>query len=282
MLDWPQTGDAAVKIVRDRQFFCIFINAINQRLSADPERCSVEEDRIYRETAGDKDFKFDSSVAAVFDNMISRSVPFYQELLAAEAQLLSRYLVSRELIYDLGCSTGNGILNVAEAAADKQFRCIGVDSSAAMLERARENAGAFKYGSSVAFIEGDVTEIALQLCGGLLCNYTMQFLRPLKREEFLSSLFKALRPGGILLLAEKTVSHDPELNRMFIDQGFEYKRSRGYSSLEIARKREALENILIPFSIEENSRMLRDAGFNHVSTFFQWFNFSAFLAVKDG
>ena len=241
----------------------------------------MSEDRIYQDVQGDRDFVFDHAVAAVFDNMISRSVPFYRELLTAEAQLLSRYLGKGELVYDLGCSTGNGVLGLAEAAPGKDLRFIGIDSSEAMLERARENARAFRFGSSVQFLEGDITDFPLETCGAVLCNYTVQFIRPLKRKSFIASVCRALRPGGVLLLAEKTVSQDPELNRLFIDQGFAYKKSHGYSDLEISRKREALENVLIPFSIEENTAMLREAGFSHVSPFFQWFNFSAFLAVKD-
>ena len=119
-----------------------------------------------------------------------------------------------------------------------------------------------------------------QGAGAFILNYTLQFIRPLKREDFLKKLYAALRPGGILLLSEKTISHDSRLNREYIDIYHQFKKSRGYSELEIAKKREALENVLIPFSIEENLDMLRHVGFTPVQTYFQWFNFASLIAVK--
>jgi len=108
----------------------------------------------------------------------------------------------------------------------------------------------------------------------------LQFIRPLNRENFLTRLFASLRPGGICILSEKTISHHPGLNRSYIDIYHQFKKERGYSELEIAKKREALENILIPCSLEENRSMLQAAGFVEVEPFFQWFNFVSFIAVK--
>ena len=70
------------------------------------------------------------------------------------------------------------------------------------------------------------------------------------------------------------------LNREYIDIYHGYKKSKGYSELEISRKREALENVLIPFSIEENRTMLKQVGFSTVETYFQWFNFASLVAIK--
>ena len=89
-----------------------------------------------------------------------------------------------------------------------------------------------------------------------------------------------MRPGGILLISEKVINDDRRLNRAFIDIYHQFKKNRGYSELEIARKREALENVLIPFSIKENKAMLKKSGFVSVETYFQWFNFTSFVAIK--
>jgi tRNA (cmo5U34)-methyltransferase len=50
--------------------------------------------------------------------------------------------------------------------------------------------------------------------------------------------------------------------------------------MEIVQKREALENVLIPYRLEENKQLLRDAGFTKFDTFFKWYNFSAMIALK--
>lgn len=49
---------------------------------------------------------------------------------------------------------------------------------------------------------------------------------------------------------------------------------------KIARKREALENVLVPYQLNENLDLFRRNGFEIVETFFQWFNFAGFLCVK--
>jgi tRNA (cmo5U34)-methyltransferase len=104
----------------------------------------------------------------------------------------------------------------------------------------------------------------------------------LQREMFLQRIYRALRPGGVLLMSEKVICHDRRLNREFIDIYHTFKKSRGYSELEIAKKREALENVLIPYSIAENRAMLSRSGFTAMETYFQWFNFTSLVAVKPG
>jgi len=83
-----------------------------------------------------------------------------------------------------------------------------------------------------------------------------------------------------LILSEKVICQDKELDQQFLDSYHRYKKRRGYSELEIANKREALENVLVPLTIQENYDLLVQAGFTRVETFFQWFNFVSFVACK--
>ena len=109
---------------------------------------------------------------------------------------------------------------------------------------------------------------------------SLQFIRPIQRQKVVESLFNSLREGGALILVEKTVEADKILNGLYIDYYHQFKKEMGYSDLEISNKREALENVLIPYQRDENIALLKKAGFSSVSTFFQWFNFAGFLAVK--
>jgi tRNA (cmo5U34)-methyltransferase len=59
------------------------------------------------------------------------------------------------------------------------------------------------------------------------------------------------------------------------------KRRHHYSELEISQKREALENVLIPYKLSENITLLRDAGFEHCEVFFKWYNFTGIIAKKS-
>ncbi len=241
---------------------------------------SKSHDRLYRVDTIQEDFVFTEKVAEVFDDMLDRSIPFYSEVVRCSALLLNRLLSPNDSIYDLGCATGTTLIEFARILADKKLRFFGVDNSEFMLDKARLKAEVYSKKESITFINNDITTIQAENVGAFICNYTLQFIRPIQREQFVDHLYNALRPGGILILSEKTINHEKSLNRQYIDIYHTFKRQKGYSELEIAKKREALENILIPFSINENRTLLKKAGFSTIETFFQWFNFVSFIAIK--
>lgn len=239
-----------------------------------------QRDTLFADQDVQEDFVFNERVVEVFDDMLDRSVPFYREVISSSARLLDSVLHSGDTVYDLGCSTGTTLLEFARLLPDKGLAFVGIDTSSAMLEKARLKAELYRKQETIRFYEEDITAMHHPGAGAFVLNYTLQFIRPLKREAFLARLYESLRPGGILLLSEKVISHDQRLNREYIDIYHQFKKARGYSELEIARKREALENVLIPFSIEENRAMLKKVGFASVETYFQWFNFASMIAVK--
>lgn len=239
-------------------------------------------DRLYRVDSAPEDFAFNERVVEVFDDMLDRSIPFYQEVIKATAQLLAQHLQQGDTICDLGCSTGTALLEFARLLRDGRFCFIGIDNSQAMIDKARLKAELYSQDKSISYRHQDISQLDLPETGAFILNYTLQFIRPLQRQSLVKHLYENLRPGGLLVLSEKTICEDKRLNRRFIDSYHRFKLERGYSELEIARKREALENVLVPFSVEENRALLTNAGFETVSSFFQWFNFSSFVAIKPG
>jgi tRNA (cmo5U34)-methyltransferase len=237
-------------------------------------------DRLYQADTVPEDFDFNERVVEVFDDMLDRSIPCYQNVIRETSRLLAAHLEQGDTVCDLGCATGTALLYFTRALADNRLRFIGIDSSPAMLAKARLKAEFYVEDDTVSFTQADITTIEQPGTGAFILNYTLQFIRPVVRPALIEKLFENLRPGGLLILSEKTVLDDKRLNRAFIDIHHDFKREQGYSDLEIVRKREALENILIPFTRQENSELLQKAGFRPVTTFFQWFNFSSFVAVK--
>lgn len=225
-------------------------------------------------------FEFNERVAEVFDDMLHRSVPFYKQVIEMTAEVLGGALVAGDAVYDLGCSTGTTLLQLARMLESKGLRFIGVDNSRPMLDKALRKAEMFSMADRIFFIEQDITRVDFSGAGGIILNYTLQFIKPSVRLEFLRKIHNGLRPGGILVLSEKVVSQDKEFNEQFLDLYHQYKKRQGYSELEIANKREALENVLTPLSIHENMDMLVQAGFRRAETFFQWFNFVSIVASK--
>lgn len=242
----------------------------------------MAQDNIFSYTDGKRDFTFDSSVTEVFDDMLNRSVPCYRIIIDLYKRILEEQLKTNDHVWDLGCSTGTTLLTLASQLKQRDLNWHGIDSSSHMIAKAKEKLeGAAHLPSPPVFECKDMTAVTFDSAGAVILNYTIQFLRPMQREEFLSRIFKQLRSGGILLVSEKTLSDDSVVNRMFINRYLNFKREQGYSDLEISRKREALENVLIPYTAEENLKLMQKAGFAHTGQFFQWFNFSSFIAVKE-
>lgn len=239
-----------------------------------------QKDTLFQQDVRPEDFEFNDRVVEVFDDMLDRSIPFYKEAIVSSSRLLAAFLQPGDTVFDLGCATGSTLLELSRLLPDRELRFIGVDNSAPMLDKARLKTELFSKQNAIHFQQQDITAMDYAGAGAFLLNYTLQFIRPLKREEFIRALFAGLRPGGVLILSEKIIFHDRGLNREYIDIYHQFKKGRGYSELEIAKKREALENVLIPFSIEENTALLQKAGFASVAPFFQWFNFASFVAVK--
>jgi len=224
-----------------------------------------------------KQFEFDEEVAVVFDDMLSRSVPFYDEAMKLTSHFASLNINEGERVYDLGCSTASLLLEI-ERKSDKNIQLIGIDNSKAMLEQASKKLHAFN--SKIILEYGDILNFDYQESAVICSNYTMQFIRPLARADFVKKIYDALKPGGLFIFSEKIISQDSALNKQMIDTYYDYKKVQGYSEYEIVQKREALENVLIPYTEDENIQMLKEAGFEHCESVFKWVNFETFIARK--
>jgi tRNA (cmo5U34)-methyltransferase len=235
-------------------------------------------DDLYRTGAGPGRFEFNQAVARVFDDMLERSVPLYRECLSATVGWAARYARPGSRVYDLGCSTGSLAAALANALPGG-VHLVGVDNSPAMLEKAREKLQGRCTGWEL--IEADLAgNFRPTDASVVVLNYTLQFLPPHRRGELLKKIHQGMRDGGLLLLIEKITAENLEYDETLTALYHDYKRERGYTELEIARKRDALENVLIPMPPAENRTLIAGAGFRAVELFFRWNNFAGFVALK--
>lgn len=240
----------------------------------------MTQDRIFAETKDPTDFRFDEKTAAVFDDMVSRSVPFYEEMQRMTAEIAADFAVEGTNLYDLGCATGT-TLAALDAVVKPGVRFVGLDSSEEMLAKARQKLGGQLVARPWELIHGDLNQgLIVDNASVAVMILTLQFVRPLNRERVMAAIADGLNHQGALILIEKVTQPDSMLNRLFIKYYYDLKRRRGYSEMEISQKREALENIMIPYQLEENLALLRGAGFTHTDVFFRWYNFLGILAVK--
>jgi tRNA (cmo5U34)-methyltransferase len=229
------------------------------------------------------DFVFNTEVAEVFDDMIVRSVPFYLEQQFMIKEVGKKFWIPNTNVYDLGCSTATTLINLCREV-DGPGLFIGYDNSIPMLEQAKykikenslENRIEVRYGD----LNGDLSNLAIENASVITMCFTLQFIRPLKRDNLIKKIYSSLVEDGVLVVTEKILTSTTHMNRFFIDFYYDFKRRNGYSENEIMRKRESLENVLVPYRIDENLDLFRRNGFEIVETFFQWYNFAGFLCVK--
>ncbi len=241
-----------------------------------------KKDTLFKKSTAPGKFEFNEPVARVFDDMLERSVPFYKECQQMVVDLALHFAQKGSAVYDLGCSTGTMLKHLVRAIPEKQkIRFVGLDNSEAMLNKAR---GKLKgHLKRCALVKADLeSDFGLSDASVVIMNYTLQFLSPRRRAAMLKKIYQGLRPGGGLILIEKVQGESDDLNDLFVEQYHAYKRNQGYSKLEIAKKREALEKVLIPLKPGKNRDLLEKSGFRQVDIFFKWFNFAGFVAVKPG
>lgn len=239
-----------------------------------------KKDTLFSEPMKVTDFKFDEKVANVFDDMLNRSIPFYRETQDMALRLALNFVKTNTRVYDLGCSTGNVIKRLAKLVPDKSVKLIGVDDSQAMLKKA---AGKLRGIDKARFelCRANLSEsVTIENASVVIMNYTLQFVAPLHRETLLRQIHDGLVDNGCLILVEKTLGNDSLFNRLYTEIYHEFKKNQGYSDKEINQKREALENVLVPYRIDENIDLMKKCGFKSIDLFFKWYNFTGFIAIK--
>jgi tRNA (cmo5U34)-methyltransferase len=250
-------------------------------VASSAKESEVQNDRLFSEPVSMvTDFVFDNETATVFDDMVSRSVPFYREMQRMACEIASDFAVPGTNLFDLGCATGT-TLALLDRYVDPGVRFVGIDNSEEMLAKARDKLSSSGSGRSFELMCRDLHDVRIiDNASVVTMILTLQFVRPLHRVRVIESLARGINRDGCLILTEKITQPDSLLNRLFIKYYYEFKRRNGYSEIEIAQKREALENVLIPYRFEENRDLLLEAGFRQVEEVFRWYNFSCLIAVK--
>ncbi len=226
------------------------------------------------------DFAFDESVANVFPDMIQRSVPGYTTIIANTGLLAGRYAATDSNCYDLGCSLGASSLAMQRQIDAPNCKIIGIDNSPAMLQRCQEAMHLSQGNTAVEWRLEDIRESRLEKASVVVLNFTLQFLPLEERDDLITRIAANMLPGGILIVSEKIRFEDPHVQSLMTDMHHDFKRANGYSDLEIAQKRDAIENVLLPETLETHRQRMHRAGFSSFDNWFQCFNFASMVAIR--
>lgn len=250
----------------------------------------MSEDRIYADAKlEDEPFRFDESVARVFPDMLQRSIPGYSASLEAIGSLAARFVKANTRCYDLGCSLGGATLAMRQGIRADGCRIVAVDNAPAMIDRCRQvvaedladDIGNSRPKTAIETVLGDIRNVEISNASMVVLNYTLQFLDLDDRDEMLRKVFAGLCRGGLLMLSEKVIDENPQMESLLVDLYHEHKRRNKYSALEVARKRAALETVLIPESVSAHRARLEKAGFQNIAVWLRYFNFVSIIAIRQ-
>jgi len=244
-------------------------------MSQDPQK--THRDQLFANLVAEpSQFSFNEAVVDVFPDMIQRSVPGYGTVVRMTGVLTEQYAKEGTHVYDLGCSLGESIRAAELAIGDRACQLVGVDNSPAMIEKVRAEVPPR---SKIMWHLSDITQMEFKTASVVIMNFTLQFIPINERLKLLKKIRSSMVPGGLLILSEKLTMPDAEMNELMVNLHHDFKRSQGYSGLEIAQKRDAIDNVLIPETAEVHRTRLTEAGFSRSSVWFQCLNFASFIAI---
>ncbi len=212
--------------------------------------------------------------------MIKRSIPGYTTIISMTGLMAGRYATPGSTLYDLGCSLGASTLAMRQNILHHDCNIIGVDNSLPMLERCRCIIDTDAHSVPVSLVCANLEDIAIENASVVVINFTLQFIPLNHRKSLIQRIYNGLQPGGIMVLSEKVTFEDPHLDELNIDLFHQFKQANGYSRLEIAQKRSALEKVLLPETLNQHRQRIAEAGFSTCDVWFQCFNFASLIALK--
>lgn len=227
-----------------------------------------------------QDFVFDERVAAVFPDMLLRSIPGYPAIIGMIETLTAQFAQKDSHLYDLGCSLGASAQSMQKGLRAENCRIIAVDNSQAMIDSCIAAQTANNGSTRIEYYCDDILNCKIENASVVVMNFTLQFIDKARRRELLNHIFAGMRPNGIFILSEKVKFEDHSVNELLIEVYHAFKKANGYSDLEVSQKRAALENVLIPETIKDHRDRLIRAGFKSADVWFQCFNFMSMLAIK--
>ncbi|MCP3926317.1 MAG: carboxy-S-adenosyl-L-methionine synthase CmoA [Desulfobacterales bacterium] len=241
----------------------------------------MKKDNIYKDTVERiQPFKFNSKVVDVFDDMINRSVPLYQESIKRQAEIAAEFYQEGSVIYDLGCSSGNVGLTFLDKMGKKKFNMVAVDNSKEMIDEYKKRLSNKPKSENINFLCDDIRDISFENASVVIINLTLQFIPLADRDSLVKRIYDSMLSGGVIILTEKTVHKDKTITDLQQNFYYLFKKENGYSNLEISQKRDALENVLIPETPEDHIKRLNNSGFKETDIWLKWFNFASFIGIK--
>ncbi len=223
-------------------------------------------------------WSFGGKTVDVFAEHVRRSVPMYENGHNLICQLSDFFVQSDSVVYELGTSLGELILQLAGRHKHlRNCKFVGIDIQQEMVEKARE---ATRGERNISIEVDDLVTCTLEPSDLIVSYYCIQFVSPRHRQAVIDKIYKSLNWGAAFIWFEKVRGPDARFQDITSALYMDYKLDQKYTPEEIIAKSRSLKGVLEPFSTRGNYDLLARAGFCDVMTVFKYICFEGFLAIK--
>ena len=224
-------------------------------------------------------WSFGGNIPKKFENHIKNSIPYYLEGHRIINKLSDFFLFDNSICYDLGCSTGNLLIKLANFTNKKEIKFNGLEIEKKMYSLAKENIKKNKI-KNIKIHNTDIKKVRLKKNNLIISYYTIQFIHPSHRQKVFDKIFKSLNWGGAFIMFEKVRGNDARFDNIINSLYFDFKEENKFIPKEILNKSRSLRGVMEPFSDSGNLGLLKRAGFKDIQTIFHHLCFKGYLCIK--
>lgn len=217
-------------------------------------------------------WKFDEKVAQQFDTHVRQSVHMYDEFHKSIINMSKFFIEDNTNILDVGTSTGELL---SKFPYNNKCDYIGIDTELAMINQAKT-----KIEHHIKLEVGDILNYDIENCSIITMMLVLQFIKPKDKQKALDNIYKSLNKGGVLFFVDKIKTSIPEIHDIYNDLYYDFKIENNLTYEEILEKNKSLRGVQKTITLEENLKIIKNAGFTDVDIFMKYNNFVGIIAIK--
>ena len=227
-----------------------------------------------------KNLNFDT-IANSFLDMAKRSIPGYLEIMNLISLFSQKHLKNKSLVYDLGCSLGLACSYIAKANHDKRFQITALDQSKEMVNLAKIYHKKLIKNNILLVEQINILEKEFSSFDFAVLNFTMQFLKESDKNKLLFKLQNKMNKNAAIFISEKIKFNDKKTDNFFKKAHIQFKKTNGYSDLEIDQKEKSVENIMFLDCKNSLEKRFKNQGFKQIELIYQNLNFVSYYLRVD-
>ena len=215
----------------------------------------------------------DAAATAQYAEKTRRLVPGYSDLQRMAGLLVAERAPERANVLVVGA--GGGVELSAFAQTYSQWRFVGVDPSASMLELAVTALGPLIERAQLH--EGYVDTAPEGPFDAATCLLTMHFVARDERRSMLKEIRRRLKPGAPFVMAHLSFPLTPEAKRIWLDRYVAFAVSSGVDPGNVRNAASAIGDNLPLLTPHDEEALLAEAGFTDTQLFYVGLTFRGWV-----